>query len=317
MGGAGGFMGPSNSGSAKGMYVPEQYNSRDLLTQTGGAPLLASIAMGADVEQTLASYFGKNNYKAFEAGLNNTEKQQIDGVRRMLLQVQSNTQLRNDALSKVVADFPNIAKYAAQERLKSGQEFDEGSKAAMQYALDSTASKYAANGGLSSGAANEAFARVGAENYMNKLGYMGDREQYAYNTRLNDMNARLGEVNALRDFQNIMLGQTAQNGFSAQQAALQRQLQGQMQNSGINFKRAMIDQENDSDMMGAVGGLAGGVIGTYFGGPMGGMAGSSIGSMAGKQISGAGKKQGSSGGGFSSPLLNFGGFGGSSGTGVA
>jgi hypothetical protein len=253
------------------------------LAQTGGASLLASIAMGVDVDEALAGYMGvpKEDLDGKNGNLNAQQVQDITSARNQLNSIQSNRQLRQQAVDKVIADFPNIAKYAAEERAKSGTEFDSETKKYMDQALGSAAAKYNVGGMLSSGAANEAFAKVGADQAMSKLDYMGGREQYAYNTRLNETNARLTEVNALRDFQNTMMtGQVAQ-GFSAQQAQLQRQFQGDMFNAEQANQRYLSDQQSKNALYGGLGQLGGTIIGASLFGPPGAMLGGQIGSGLG------------------------------------
>lgn len=237
----------------------------DLLSQTGGAPLLANIGMGVNAEDALAGYFGKSkqdgSWEEFLGTLSQKDLDSVNAVHGQLTKIQSNRDLRQKAVEGVMADFPNVAAEAAKARANAGGEFDEVTKGYMQQALNNTASKFAAGGNLSSGAANEAFARVGAEQGMNKLNYMGDREQFAYNDKLNGFNMRLGEVNALRDFQNTMLGGGIQQGFSAQQANLQRQFQGQQANAEMANQKYLSDQASKNAMFGALGSLGGSIIG--------------------------------------------------------
>lgn len=236
-----------------------------LLAQTGGAPLLANIAMGVDPEDALAGYFGKNkkdgSWEEFLTTLNQKDYDAVTSVQGQLKTIQSNRDLRQQAVDKVINDFPNLTKQAAQARAQSGQEFDEVTRGYMQQALGETAAKFAAGGNLSSGAANEAFAKVGAQQGMQKLDYMGQREQNAYNMGANELNMRLGEVNALRDFQNTMLGGQIQQGFSAQQANLQRQFQGQSQQLDFMNQQKLADKATNNAMLGAIGSLGGSFIG--------------------------------------------------------
>jgi hypothetical protein len=86
----------------------------------------------------------------------------------------------------------------------------------------------------------------------------------------NVLNTRLAEVNALRDFQNTMLGGGIQQGFSAQQANLQRQFQGQQFNAGLQEQRYQADQQGKNALFGALGSLGGSFLGAkMLGGSMG------------------------------------------------
>jgi hypothetical protein len=272
-----------------------------MLAQTGGASLLANIAMGVDPEDALAGYFGKSksdgSWEKFLGTLNQKDFDAINSVHGTVSTIQKDRNLRQQAVENVIKDFPNLAKNAAKARQEAGGEFDEVTKGYMSQALGDAAAKYNLGGNLSSGAANEAFSRVGNENAMKKLDYMGGREQNQYNMDSQVMNARLGEVNALRDFQNTMLTGQVSQGFSAQQANLQRQFQGQAMNAEMANQQRLSDQASSNSMFSSLGSLAGTAIGAYFGGPMGGAIGGSLfGSPKVKTPYEAGGKYGNGGG---------------------
>lgn len=262
----------------------------DLLATTGGAPLLANIGMGVDPKEAMAGYFGKNvkdgSWGDFLSTLNPKDLESINSVQDQLLTIQNTRDLRQKAVENVMHDFPNIAVKAAQDRQSAGGEFDQVTKGYMEQALNSTAAKYNMSGGLSSGAANEAFSKTGADMALKKLDYMGQREQTSYAQGADAFNVRLGEVNALRDFQNTMLGVGVSQGFSANQANLQRQFQGQQMNAERQQQQNLADQGSSNAMFGALGSLAGTAIGGYFGGPMGAAAGSQVGGSLANGMSG-------------------------------
>lgn len=279
------------------------------LAQSGGAPLLANIAMGVDPKDAIASYFGQSNFDEWyngkpagprgtdvvngmvtqdpgTPGLGEDEKKLIDGVLNQLTTIQKNTNLRNQAVQQVVNDFPNIAAQAAQARQASGGEFDEATKGAMNLALNQGAAKYAANGGLSSGAMNEAMAKMGAQYGMDKLNYMDNRGDTAYNQGVQGWQVRYNETNALRNFQNLMMGQAAGNGFSAQQATLARNNQNQLTQLGYINQNNQLASAQENAMYTGLGSLAGTAVGAYFGGPAGAAAGNKIGAQAGSSLGG-------------------------------
>ncbi len=288
-------------GNKDGGYAPQTLaneNPKMVLAQSGGAPLLANIAMGADVEDTLAGYFGRSkgaDWDAYKANLPPDELAAINGVQKQLNQIQSNTNLRNQAVQKIVQDFPNIAATAAQTQKQAktaaGEEFDSTTKGYIDQALNGVAAKYAAGGNLSSGAMAAASARAGAQIGMDKLGYVtgeGDKAyDRSYNAGVGDWQARYNEASALRNFQNLMTGQAAGNGFSAVQASLQRNQQTNMANASMANQRAMQDSANknasDNALFGAIGSLAGTAAGAMIGGPVG----ASIGAKAGGSMGGA------------------------------
>src|SRR6185295_291262 len=151
--------------------MPGGLSNPDLLAQTGGAPVLAQIAMGVSAKDALAGFLGVNpgDWDNYVRGLSPKDASALQATQGILENVQKNTDLRNQAVQKVVNDFPNVTAKVAQARQASGEEFDQATKAAVDLALNNTAAKFAAQGNLSSGAANEAFARVGAEHAMDKL----------------------------------------------------------------------------------------------------------------------------------------------------
>lgn len=270
-------------------------NPAQTLAQTGGVPLLANIAMGADVDTTLAGYFGKSDFQSFYDGLDADSQQLVSGVRNQLKEIQSNTNLRNQAVQQVVNDFPNIAAQAAtaqkQAKQSAGEEFDSTTKGYIDQALNGVAAKYAAGGGLSSGAMDAASARAGAQIGMDKLNYVTGEGDKAYarssDSGLGAWQARYNETNALRNFQNLMTQGAAGQGFSAIQSSLGRTQQTNMANAGYNNTTNMNDQNNQNAMFGSIGQLGGTVVGAYFGGPAGAAAGGAAGKVAGNAVSNA------------------------------
>lgn len=256
LGSAENMFGFGNPDAARLQFAGGQ-NPAELLAQTGGAPLLANIAMGVNVDDALAGYLGVPKAEILDAlngrstTLNTQDLKLIQGVRNQLNTIQNDRQLRQKAVDQVVNDFPNIV----QQNMKLyGDQFDKEMKSYVDQALQGTAAKFAAGGALSSGAANEAFARVGAENALNKLNYSNQNA-------VRDASARLAEVNALRDFQNTLLGQGVQQGFSAQQANLQRQFAGQQQQADFANQQNLANQQSKNALFGAVGSLGGTFLG--------------------------------------------------------
>lgn len=247
-------------------YTPQQLSEEDpklRLAQSGGAPLLTQIALGVDVEDALAGYFGRskgNDWDAYLKNLNPNEQAAINNVRSQLTEIQSNTNLRTQAVQKIVNDFPNIvsqtAPAIAQAKAQAGEEFDSFSKAAMDYALNSTASKYNAGGMLSSGAAAAAEARTGAQFGMDKLNYVNNQGNQAYDRNANDImghwQAQYNEANALRSFQQTMLGQGVKQGFSANQDLLNRNFQTQVFNTNASNQKLLMDNANSNATLNSV-----------------------------------------------------------------
>ncbi len=279
-------------------------NPAQALAQSGGASLLANVAMGASVKDTIAGYFGAGDYDKWFANLDEEDQSLVTGVYKQLTSIQSNTNLKNQALQQVVNDFPNIAAQAAKAHQDAGGEFDAVTKDYLDKALSQNAAKYGANGGISSGAQLAAAGRVGADLGLKKLDYMTNREDTSFNQGVQGWQARYNEANALRNFQNLMTQGAAGQGFSAIQSSLNRNAQVSMNNSNQANQRAMQNQQSQDSMFGAIGGVVGTVAGAYFGGPVGAAAGGSVGSQLGSSV-------GSNVGGTnntSTPRLNMGGF---------
>ncbi len=282
--GLGRNLASGSGGGSSAATVGGQQSPMDMLVNTGGAPLLANIAMGANVEDALASFLGVPKDQ-----LSNI--QGIDSLKSQLTSIQSNTNLKNQAVQKLVQDFPNymqdlIPKYAGIA--------DKYTQAAAQQALQSVGAKYAAGGQLSSGATMAALSRTGAENARANLNY---------GTQLagQDWQNQFNEASALRNFQNTMLGNTANQGFNAVQNALGQNQQINMANAGFQNQQNLQNQQNQNSMWQAVGQLGGTALGGMFGGPAGAAIGGQVGQLATGQS-----------GMMSNPRLNL----GSGGTGL-
>ncbi len=268
--------GSKSNGPSQAGYTD---NPAQTLAMTGGAPLLANIALGANVKDTIAGYFGSGNYDDLYKNSSPEDQQLLDGVTKQLTSIQTNTDLKNKAVQQVVNDFPNVVAHAAQARQDAGQEFDDTTKAYLDKALNTSAAKYAANGSLSSGAMDAAAARVGADYGMQKLDYQNNRESTDYNQGVTGWQARYNETNSLRSFQNLMTQGAAGNGFSAVQNMLGRTQQTNMANAGFANQKSMQDQANNNALLGSIGQLGGTLIGGAFGGPAGAGIGGTIGRM--------------------------------------
>ena len=284
--GGGGIGGDPEAAKLQGINGGQ--SPTEMLAQSGGAPLLANIAMGVNPDAAIAGFFGKtpDQWEAYKQTLNPDDLSAIESVTKQLHTIQSNTDLRNLAVQKVVDDFPNVMAQAAQARQQSGEEFDTTTKAVMDQVSNQLSAKYASTGGFSSGAFNQGLAAKAGDVAMNKLQYMDQRGQNDFAQRMQGYNTRLGEVNALRGFQQTMLGQGVQQGFSAMQNNLQRNMQGQMQNQNLQFQQNQTNANNaaqsQNQMLGALGGLAGTAAGMFFGGPVGASIGGQVGgSLAG------------------------------------
>lgn len=255
-------------------YKPPQLakdSAANLLAQTGGASLLTNIALGADIDSVLASYFGQNpsTWNAYIQNIPEAEYNAIIGVRNQLAQIQANTDLRNKAVQQVINDFPNIAQQSIAKQRELMQKdlavFDDTTKAVLDRASSQLAAKYAATGGFSSGAFNEGLAKASTDVALDRAnlayGRSADISMQEGQIPIQQYQMRLAETNALRDFQNTMLGGGINQGFSAMQAGLQRNAGVDQFNAQARQQSDLANQQSKNALFGSLGGLAGTFLG--------------------------------------------------------
>lgn len=265
----------ASSGGGNGVHTPNE-SPMDTLVNSGGAPLLTNIALGANVDDALASFLGISKDSITSGkGLGPDDVEAIKNLRSQLTDIQSNTDMRNKAVTNLVNDFPN---YVQQAIPKYASTWDDNMKGVMDQALQKVGASYAANGGLSSGAMAAASARAAT-------GVAGDRLNYSSGLALQDFNQKLSETTALQSFQQKMLGQGATQGFNAVQNSLSRNATSNdiSLKGDINAKAVADARNNGSNdgMWGSLGGLAGSVLG-----PAGSVIGNQVGNMVSQYFKG-------------------------------
>ncbi len=222
----GGLLGAQMGQPGYSPSMTPQESPMNTLMMTGGAPLLANIGMGVDPDQALASYLGMNKTDLINElkgnsknlGLSDQEKTQLTSLRGQLNQISQNTDMRNQAVQKLVNDFPNFM----QQHIQQFQGVADASmKQSLDLASNQLAAKYASTGGFSSGAFNQGLARASQEQAMNKLNYATGLSGQAFQQQL-------GEAEALRSFQQKMLGGGADQGYLAIQNMLGRNQQSSL-----------------------------------------------------------------------------------------
>ncbi len=264
-----GLRGLTGNGAPPSSAAGDQQSPMDMLVNTGGAPLLANIAMGANVDDALASFLGvpKDQLANIDG---------VDSLKNQLTSIQSNTNLKNQAVQKLVNDFPNymqdlIPKYAGIA--------DKYTQAAANQALQGVASKYAAGGQLSSGATAQALSNTAANNSKYNL-------EYGTAMAGQDWQNQFNEANALRSFQNKMIGDSSQQGFNAVQNALSLNAKQGLQSQSFAFNQNRYNQEANGAFGGALGKVGGGILGGAFGGPAGSAIGAGLGGAFGSYLGG-------------------------------
>ncbi len=248
-----------------------------ILAQSGGAALLANIALGVDPDEALSGYLGqtKDNFDEYLDELPANERNAIMSVRTQLRTIKDNTALRNTAVDKIINDFPNIAQQSVQKARQLAQSdlsvFDDVSRQVLDKAANQLSAKFAATGGFSSGAFNEGLAKEATGLAVERAGMAYDRNasisDFEANIPVQQYQLRLAETNALREFQQNMLGQVQGQGFSAAQTSLQRNANINMTNNQNQIQAQAIDRQMKSQernaMFGAIGSLGGSLLGSW------------------------------------------------------
>lgn len=238
---------------------PQQYNPQmvpnsgndplSTLVSNGGAPLLGQISMGVNVNDALAGYFGQTaaSFPAWLAAQDQQTQNAINGVSNQLTQVQNNTQLQQTAVNNLVKDFPNMMQTMIPQYSSI---MSDATKQMMNQAIQTSAAQYAAGGQVSSGAATLAAAQVGAQYAQSDINYGTNLANQDWSQQYQNANAQLG-------FQQKMLGQGAQNGFSAAQNALNRTQQNNITNTGAVNQANAANAAQSNNMYNSLLGLGG------------------------------------------------------------
>lgn len=261
----------------------------DMLTSSGGAPLLMDIALGAGVGSSIMNFLGApaGDFDQWTTTLSPSDAAAVRGLNQQLQEIQNNTNTQNSAVKQLVNDYPNIMTQKIQQYQNVA---DPTIQKMMGQAMQELTAKQAAGGMLSSGASAEAAANIGAK-------YAGQELDWATGMAENDYGNQLSLASGLQQFQQKMLGQGAQNGFNAVQYALQGNRNIALAQAGYTNQANQYNMNQQNAMSGALGGLAGTVLGGVFGGPTGAAIGGSLGSTLGGNPSSI----------QVSPRLNFGG----------
>ncbi len=233
---------------------PGSHDPITFLAESGGAPVLAQVAMGVNPRDALAGYMGipSEQFEEYLKGLNPKDANVLTAVQNQLQTIQSDRNLRDQAVQQIINDFPNIANQVARTRTASGMEFDELTKGYMDQAIRGRAAGLAANGLLSSGAANEAFSRVGAEHGINKLRYMDERGNATYNDAMINSSLRLDDATRRRGFADSMLGLVSRQNAIATQSNLDRGYQSDTLYAKRVNEQSLLKSANDNKLLGAI-----------------------------------------------------------------
>lgn len=262
-GGAGGLLGGAGAAGAAGGA-----GGAGALASSGGVPLLTKVLMGASVASTVAGYFGKKPNEDYGSWLDQYDdeaKAEIKKLEDNLAQIQKNVELRDQAVSKIVNDFPNIAAQAIEERKRSrqayGEEIDKVTSLMLDKAANQLSAKYAASGGFNSGAFNEALGKSATDIALAKAEPMARMAREdglaAEQDQKIGMQLRLAEAEGLRDFQRTMLGQGMQDRFSATQALLQNGQANARFGAQMDYQQRRDRQQDNQQLFGSLGSTLG------------------------------------------------------------
>jgi len=292
-GGGGGQPGPANPpgiGPTMGQADPS------------GIPLLAQIALGTPVDDALGAIYGQqpgSDFGTWSKQLSPSDLQQITALRSSLTNVQNDVNARKTLMTGIIQQYPQIASLQLQQHMDLaganadiGGQIDEIDKQVLNHAADQLSAKFAASGGFSSGAFNQALNQTGVDLAVNKnqqlMDYAGGVRdivnqgtianwQAQNKQKLGAWQAQYNEALAARNYQNNMLTKGVDSIFSANQDALNRvtQLAGKnIDQAGATGRQKQKQRFGIDTALGKVGG---GLIGGAIGGPPGAVIGGELG----------------------------------------
>ena len=223
-----------------------------MLEQSGGGPLLGQIALGEDPTTAMASYFGvdPSNFNSWLAQQNPNDQAAIHGLTANLTAISQNQTMRQNAVTSLVQAYPTMMAQLIPQYTGIA---DKATAAAAQQALDQVSAKYAAGGGLSSGANAAAQALTSANTEQGNLLYGTNLAQQDYTQQFNS-------ANALLQFQQKMLGQNSSQAMSAMQMMIQGNNSANQNNANaINTANTAANNSSNA-MFGSLGALGAGML---------------------------------------------------------
>lgn len=256
--GAAGGLGVSGTTAALGQ------GGAGVMAQSGGVPLLTKVMLGASVGTTLASYFGhksEQDYRSWFDGLEAQDQQEIQALEKNLSEMQGNMDMRNKAVQKLIDDFPNVAAQQLEETKKQYGTalgaFDESTKMVLDKAASQLSAKFASTGGFNSGSFNQGLADQAYQIAQPRAQLAYDQQMdLAHQQRENTFmgqQMRLSEAEALRNFQQNMLGVNQQQRFSAAQAGLQRRQGATSSLAGLDLQHRQASDQAKGQLFGSLG----------------------------------------------------------------
>jgi hypothetical protein len=226
------------------------------VAQSGGMPLMTKVLMGSSVASTLAGYFGLSKPEDYSEWLNSLDEADRAEVQRLeanLTEMQNNVKMRDEAVKKLVDEYPNIMAQAVEERKRSREAFDNVTQQVIGKAADQLAAKYAAAGGFSSGAFNQGLAEKSTDIALERAGMEREDAMAGIQDKEKFYAMRLAETEGLRDFQRTMLGQGMADRFSAGQAMLQSQSGRRQTAANIRASQDMNRSNQKQELFGSLG----------------------------------------------------------------
>jgi hypothetical protein len=238
------------------------------MASTGGTSLLSKVALGLPAATAIAQMFQKPpnmDYNEWKGQFAAEDQAEINRLEEELKTVQTNLEVRNQAVSKLIDDFPNVMRDSIQKQreglARSRGAFDETTKMVLDQAANQLSAKFAATGGFSSGAFNQGLANASTDVALERAGMVREDEamlaQAEGNVGIQQYQMRLAETEALRDFQRTMLGGQIDQRQSAFQNMMQRKTGMEQTSMQMQNQERIAGRQERAGIFGSLGQLAG------------------------------------------------------------
>jgi hypothetical protein len=234
------------------------------MASSGGMSMLSKVALGMSVASAVGAAFNKPagmDYSQWKSEFSEADQAEIARLEATLNTVQNDINIRNQAVSKLIDDFPNVMQQTINaERAAVGKAYDQTTKMVLDNAANQLAAKYAATGGFSSGAFNQGLAKEATGLALERAGAELDVGRREAQIPIQQYQMRLAETEALRDFQRSMLGEGIGARNSAMQNLLQRKAGAASQEMQLKAGEASEKRQQRQQLFGSLGNLAGNLL---------------------------------------------------------
>jgi hypothetical protein len=247
-----GGAGAMNAGAA---------SASNALSSVGGTSILSKVLLGVSAGAAISQMFNKPanvSYDQWKGELSDEDRQYVQNLEDQMNSIQSDMEVRNTGVQKMIDDFPNIMRQSIeQERSALSKSYNETTKLVLDQASNQLAAKYASTGGFSSGAFNEGLAKASTDVALERAGQEYQIGQREAQIPIQQYQMRLAETEALRDFQRTMLGGTMDARNSAFNNMMQRSAGMQQTQMQIGSQERIAARQERAGIFGSLGSLAG------------------------------------------------------------